>query len=227
MTISGDVTPYTDLIISQHAVQPNFMAVVAVRCQPYADMVAVAQAMPGMFDIDVAVGDQLDAVGEWVGITRYLTEPLTNVYLTLGPTGPGLGQGILMGPYDPTSGLVELPDQQYRTLLYARIAANHWDGTIPGAYAVLQQVFPDFTIIIQDNGNKSMLYGLVGSGTLDAATLALFLGGYFDLKPAGITIDGYVLPPPNGAPIFGLGANNATIGGLGSGYLSSSVAGRA
>ena len=214
MTMIGDVTPYTDLIISQHQQARNFMSVVAIRCQPYADMIAVAQAMPGLFDIDVAVGDQLDAVGEWVGISRDLSIPLTGVYFSLDTPGLGFDQGVWMGPFDPSSGVVSLDDDDYRTVLYAKIADNQWDGTIPGAYEVLAPVFPGNTIFIQDNGDKSMYVGVVGPVALTPIQNSLLTGGYLSVKPAGIRIAGYITSSIQGAPVFGFDADNSTIGGF-------------
>ena len=223
--MTGDVTPYTDKITSEHSSRPNFMATVATCCQPLADMIGVVTGMPTLYDLDYAVGSQLDATGQWIGQSRQLDEPLTGVYFSLDAPTLGLDQGSLMGPFDPTNGLVSLPDAAYRTLLYAKVAANHWDGTVPGAYNVLAQVFPGDTVFIQDNGDMSMLVGLVGPVSLDATTYALLTGGYLAVKPVGVSINGYATSSVLGAPIFGLGADNSTIGGLDHGALATITGG--
>ncbi len=46
-----------------------------------------------------------------------------------------------------------------------------------------------------------------------AVTKALFIGGYLDLKPAGVRIDRYYTPAVPNAPYFGWGVNNSGIGG--------------
>jgi hypothetical protein len=110
---------------------------------------------------------------------------------------------------------LSLPDDAYRTLLRARIASNHWDGTIPGAYAIWNELFAGtgLGILIGDGGDMTMLYALTGP-VPDAVTLALFIGGYLTLKPATIGVSNYMTPSVPNAPYFGIGLENAAIGGL-------------
>lgn len=215
--MAGDVTKYTDLITSEHADKEKFAETVAVFCQPFADISAVLASMAGLFDLDVAVGDQLDVIGLWVGVGRLLEVPLENVYFSFDTAGLGFDEGTWQGPFDPTTGLESLPDDSYRTLIRAKIAQNHWDGSIPSAYAFLAPVFPDHTILIQDNQNMSMLIGIVGSAPLDAVSYALLTGGYLSVKPAGVRIAGYATPSVEGGSLFGFDVNNSSIGGFDSG----------
>lgn len=222
--MSADITSYTDLIPSEHNSKPNFMAVLAAIVQPVADISAVIESLPTVFDIDYAVGKQLDDVGLWIGQSRNLKVPLTGVYFALDDAIVGLDQGYLQGPYDPTSGLVSLNDDSYRQLLRAKIAANQWDGTIPSAYAFLAPVFPNNTIIIQDNGDMSMYVGTIGPA-LDAVTTSLLENGYLSVKPAGVSISGFVTSSVSGDPIFGLDADTTSIGGLDHGAMATITGG--
>lgn len=217
---TGDVTPYLDLVTSEHRNQPNYISILTSLLQGPCDLQVNMSLIPGLLDIDVAIGDQLDKVGEWIGATREVSVALTGVYFSLGIEGLGLGQGSMQGPNDPTSGLVTLPDSGYRTLLRAKIAANHWDGSIPGAYAAWDIAFSGtgFSIGIIDLGGMHMIYVLFG-GVPDALTLGLFTGGLLDLKPAGVMIDLYITPSASNVPYFGLGPQSANIGGLGVGYF--------
>lgn len=223
--MSADISAYTGLITSEHADKPHFVAVISALVQGLADMTAVTNSMPALFDIDDAAGQQLDFVGQWVGQTRDLSIPLTGIYLTL-DTGPGLDSGALIGPFDPTSGLVSLPDTQYRTLLRARIANNQWDGTVPGAYTFMEAVFPaGDTFFIQDNCDMTMNVGVAGSVPLDAITTALLTGGYLNIKPAGVRINEYVTPSIWGTPIFALDMNNGLFSGLDQGAFANITSG--
>ncbi len=217
--MSGDITPYTDLITSEHASQPNFGLVLAALLQPVADIIQVTASVPNSFDIDSALGQQLDFDGQWVGQNRYLQIPLTNVYFSWDTLGLGWEEGSWQGQFDSGTQLSSLPDDAYRTLLRARIAANHWDGTVPAAEAIWDQLFlpENFTIAIRDNGNMTMDLFLVGAAPPDAVTQALFLGGYLDMKPVGVHINSRVVsivfPVPTGSlalngnsPIVGIGA---------------------
>ncbi|WCM21350.1 DUF2612 domain-containing protein [Paraburkholderia bryophila] len=212
---------YTSLITSEHQSAPNFMAMVSLLAQWAADRQNMLASIPALYDIDSAVASQLDAVGLWVGISRKLSVPLTNVYFSLDVAGLGLDQGVIQGPFDPTTGLVSLPDAQYRILLYATIAANNWDGTVPGAYTAWNTVFQPlgYSILIQDFQNMTMGIALVGP-TPDAVTLALFKGGYLNLVPAGVGVAFYFEQSVPGTPIFGLDAENSSIAGLDVGAMA-------
>jgi hypothetical protein len=136
-------------------------------------------------------------------------------YFSFDEAGLGFDQGTWLGPFDPTSGLVALPDAQYRILLYATIAANNWDGTIPGAYNAWNTIFEPlgYSILIQDNQDMTMDIALIGPAP-DAVTLALFTGGYLSLVPAGVGITNYYLPSIPGDPVFGMDAENSSISGF-------------
>lgn len=194
------------------------MAMLTVTFQPIADNIAILQSIPAAYDIDFALGVQLDTVGTWVGISRNITTPLSGVFFSWDVAGLGWDEGNWIPSINATQ-LVSLPDSQYRTLLYAKIAANHWDGTIPGAYTVFSTVFQGtgFGVLIQDLQHMHMSMALTGP-IPDAVTQALFTGGYFNLKPAGVRIDKYYLPPVSNVPYFGWGVENENISGWGVGY---------
>jgi hypothetical protein len=214
----GSIASWLALVTSEHASKPNFMAMLAVTLQPLADIIAVLESIPASYDVDFAVGSQLDITGEWIGIGRDITTPLSGVFFSWEVVGLGWDQGNWVPGINATE-LVVLPDQQYRTLLYAKIAANHWNGSIPGAYAIFDIVFQGtgFGVLIQDLQHMHMAFALTGP-VPDAVTQALFTSGYFNLKPAGVRIDKYYLPPESNVPYFGFGVENANIAGWGVGY---------
>lgn len=211
----ASASDYTGLVTSQHADKPRFAATIAALVQPLVDAQRLLGTMPAEFDLDTATGVQLDAIGLWVGQGRALTAPLNDVYFSLDAEGLGLDQGYLKGPYDPSSGVISLADAEYRTLLRFRIAANRWDGTIEGAYAVWSVLFGGgLTLLIEDHGDMSMTVGVVSSTPLDAVTLALILNGYIGLKPSGVRINAYLTPSVSGRPFFGFDLDTSTVSGL-------------
>lgn len=214
----GSIASWLALVTSEHASKPNYMAMLSATFQPFADNIGILQSIPTAYDVDFAVGVQLDIVGEWIGISRNITTPLTGVFFSWDIAGLGWDEGNWIPNINATE-LVSLPDAQYRTLLYAKIVANHWDGTIPGAYAVFNTVFAGtgFGVLIQDLQNMHMIMALTGP-VPDAVTQALFTGGYFNLKPAGVHIDKYYLPPVSNVPYFGWGVESDNIAGWGVGY---------
>lgn len=200
--LPADPSPYLNLITSEHNDKPNFMAMLTGIFQPLVDGLATTNTLSCLYDIDTAVGVQLDAVGVWVGRTRFLAVPISGVYFTYN-IGPGYNNGIYKGPFDPSTGLVALPDEQYRTYLKAVIVANHWDGSMQGAAAAYAALFEGtpFEVLIYDNQDMTMSLALIG-GIPDALTLALFTEGYFSLKPDGVHIKEYIVPDNPTAPVF-------------------------
>jgi len=186
--MSGDISPYLARITSEHRNQPQYVAFMSVILQGLCDAKAVAQSLPGLFDLDVAVGQQLDFCGQWLGQSRTLREAIGNAYFSWDTAGQGWDQGS-WGTGGGGSTIVVLPDQQYRTLLQFTAAANEWDGTIPGSYAVWDPVFAPlgFHLEITDHQDMTIEYTLVGT-TPDNLTLGLYQNGYFDLRPGGVAI---------------------------------------
>ena len=215
-TLPPTIGTYLALITDEHNTKPKFMAQVAAECQPYVDLMATLYQMIGLFTPN-SLGDQLDKFAAWVGVSRNLNTPLDNVYFTWGGTGPGWGEGTWLGPDDSESGLTILPDDAFQILVRFGIAENNWDGTIPGAYAIWESVMgPDFGILIQDNQDRTMLIVFVGL-IESVITKALIVGGYFNLRPAGIRITEFAQPSVPDTPVFGWGAQNSTIAGWGTG----------
>jgi Protein of unknown function (DUF2612) len=207
---------YLALITSEHNQKPKFMATVAAEIQPFVDLQATLASMIGIFSPN-SVGDQLDKVGVWVGASRDLQDPIEGVYFAWDTPGVGWDQGTWFATGDPTTGLLVLPDDGFQSLIKFTIAMNQWDGTVPGAYAIFNSVFASdgISILIQDNQDMTMF--IVVMGMLNAVVQALISGGNFNLKPAGVQITNFYQPSVPGAPVFGLGANNASVAGLGVG----------
>jgi hypothetical protein len=204
---------YLSIITSLYRDQPKFMALCTARISPIVHLQDVLEELRAAFDLDSAVGVQLDRIGDWVGRGRLLETPLDGVYFSWDTPGVGWNQGSWKGPYDPETGMVELPDDAYRMVLRGKIAANAWDGTIPGAYDVWKTTFGDTgsRMVIQDNQDMSMIVGVAGLYP-DAVTKALLVGGYIPLKPAGVRIEYYAVSPSTG-PLFCWGADSANLAG--------------
>lgn len=215
--MSADVTPYTGLITSEHADKPNFVAAITALVQGFADGVAVCNSIPSAYNLDEAVGAQLDAIGQWVGLSRTLTTVLTGVYFSWDATATlGWDSGSWQAPGDSSTGLITLPDDSYRQLIRSKIAANNWDGTIPGALTVYQTIFAGAQqVIIQDNQDMTYTLGFVGNA-LSAIDLALLQNGYIPLKPAGVQIASIAVPSGPG-PLFAWDVMSTSLSGWDSG----------
>lgn len=191
--------PYLDRITSQHRQRPNFVGMVDAVTSPAADLQLLFEQLRRAFDLDDAIGIQLDHVGEWVGRARNLSAPLEGVYFAWDEGGVGWGEGSWRGLFDPETGLIVLPDDTYRLLLAAKIAANNWDGTSDGAYEIWEAAFAatGLIILIQDNQDMSIVIGVAGAPP-SAILEQLLVQGYIPLKPAGVRVSYYAVAPGGG-----------------------------
>lgn len=216
----ADLSTYTDLVTPQHSDKPKYMAMLAAVFGCFVDQQNLLSSMPSAFDLDNAVGKQLDAVGLWVGVKRDVAVPITGAYFAWDTPGLGWDQGSWQGPFDPTTGISSLDDGTYRVLIKAKIGANHWDGTLPTAKTILDSVFTGGSLaIIQDNGDMTITFGI--AGTQPSALLRAILSqGLLPLKPEAVHVDGYVMTSIDGTPMFGLDVENDYIAGLDVGALA-------
>lgn len=191
---------YLNLITSEFREKPNFVAMMTADVSPALRIQELLSSFTTLFDVDAAAGDQLDIIGQWVGISRNVTIPIAGVYFSWdGDYTLGWDYGSWQNSLAPTD-ITVLPDDAYRTLIKAKIAANKWDGTTDGAYVIWDALFSTVTILIQDHQDMSYDLVFVG-GIVDSLTLALIQGGYIQLKPEGVRVNQYVVPIDDG-PLF-------------------------
>lgn len=210
---------YTELITSQHRDKPKFRTLVGAVSECFSTVAALHLELVGKFDIDTAVGDQLDIIGQWVGLSRKIRAALL-VYFSFDTAGLGFDEGNIKGPFDTSTGLVSLDDDTYRVMLKAKIGANHWDGTMPALTAVYSTAFAGTgsSVFAVDNQDMSMDFYIAGKDP-SALMSELLKGGYFPLKPVGVRINGYTKSSVSGAPIFGFDIQNEKISGFDTGAI--------
>ncbi len=73
---------YLDLLTSAFREQPKFTAMISADVAPMVQVQTLLQQMIPLFDVDVAVGDQLDIIGKWVGVSRNVAIPIAGVFFT-------------------------------------------------------------------------------------------------------------------------------------------------
>jgi len=196
------IEDYLNLITAAFRDQPNFTDMISADVETQVQVQDLMLSMIPIFDVDTAIGDQLDIIGEWVGFPRTLSVPVEGVFFSWDGTDPTLGwdSGIWQTNEDQTQ-ITVLPDDVYRNFIKAKIAANHWDGTTDGAYQVWDAAFPTISMLIIDDLDMSYRVAFVG-GIIDALTIAVISGGFLPLKPEGVRISEYIFPSNTG-PMFG------------------------
>lgn len=184
------VQDYLNLITSQYSQQPNFTSMVSFGLTPAAQVQSLMTSMIPIFDLGTPpVGDQLDIIGRWVGVSRNVVIPILGILFSWDDVASdGWDYGIWSSDNNPTS-ITVLPDDAFLTVINAKIAANRWDGTTEGAYKIYELLFPTLVILFQDEEDMTFYVGVIG--IIDSLTLALLVGGYFPLRPEGVLIGGY------------------------------------
>lgn len=180
---------YVALIPQQNAEQPKFVAMVRLLVEASVQLQRVVSDIPRNYDLDTAIGAQLDIIGEWVGISRLIPVPITDVYFTFdGTDALGWDGGLWQGPFDPSAGPVLLNDDAYRRLIRTKILINQWDGSQEQMLAIWNQFLPpDKPGIIVDNQDMTISLGFEG-GPLTPLQLAMLEIALPLLKPAGVSI---------------------------------------
>jgi hypothetical protein len=208
---------YLKRLPSFHRWQPQFRATVEAMSSFPVAMANFIADLPRQFDLDEAIGVQLDIVGKWIGRDRYVKVPLDNLWFSFGDARKGFGLGYWKGIFDPQLGITALDDESYRKLLYAKILVNNWNGTYESARNLINSYFLNSgtTFFIDDHGNGSATYAITGK-IPPPIFLALYAWGYLPLEPAGIKTYYRVVSVDN-TPMFGFGVDNDKVAGFGIG----------
>jgi len=242
---------YVGLIAQEHADKPRFVATVALTVDVLARLQTFIASIPAAFDLDYAIGVQLDAVGLRIGRSRLVPYPLQGLYFSLDAPLLGLDRGVWKGPYDTGLGIYRLDDDTFRRLLRAKILTNTWNGTTAGEQAIYNAFFIDpATLVFVDDSTISglpenyfslddtmrgldqgalapgdtalvsistpadmvMTVGIAGK-IPSIEDIAILAQGLIGAKPEGVTVQ-YAITSTNGAPVFGLDADDPYIGGF-------------
>lgn len=163
----------------------------AVCMQPIADINTCVAGLNEDFDIDSAVGVQLDAVGLILGQSRIM-------------------------PFQPSMSVSPiLDDDTYRVLLYAKRGINTWNGKIQSLYPLWRILFPTGSIIFIDNQN--MTATVILSGAFSSIETDLITNGLIVPRPEGVL---YTYDISSNLPLFGADLDNAFIAGADVGFTA-------
>jgi len=164
---------YVNLLIIQYHNKPNARATIdAIISELMADDI-YTDVLNG-YNIDTAVGVQLDVLGKYADIDRfYFNYELTDDYFgfadaaDLGGTSANIigfddaaapdKEGLFLDAFDVVSNKLRLNDSAYRTLIKLRIIQNHSTHDTNSISSSLFQFFGN-DIIMTDNYDMTMTY---------------------------------------------------------------------
>lgn len=157
------IDKYLKNITSQHRDKTNYMKWVKFLLETLDDCYNCIKSIDINFDIDNAIGVQLDQLGDIIGRKRILTfQPIDDYYPIM-------------------------DDETYRLVLKTKIAMNNWDGLTESIYQIWKNIFDDLRLKIKDGQDMSfecMIYGFVNPIRQD-----LIQNGYIIPKPEGVRIN--------------------------------------
>ncbi|CCM44457.1 DUF2612 domain-containing protein [Cronobacter sakazakii] len=217
------MSKYTDLITNYHRGKPLFVDHVDLSTRPLSDTSVALQKLISAFDIDSAVGVQLDVIGEWVGRSRIVSQPISGIYFSWDTDDLGYDQGVWQGPYDPDSGYTSLSDETYRVILKAKIAINNWNGQNDTLPPILETALAGSGLKMQIVDNQDMTISVWVFPETDISDVSLELiaaikQGYLTVKAAGVWAGDIRIPsieaPSQGSKFFGFDMDNEFISGF-------------
>lgn len=151
------------LVTSEYKTSQNFLQWLTVNLSLFQDVFNCANSFASAFDIQQAVGAQLDVLGNIIGQSRT----------------------VAFQPSDGVSPILD--DDTYRLLLQARILQNHFGGTNQEVRGVWNALFPGGIMLFTDNQN--MTVNIYVAGTFTSIIQDLILNGYIIPRPQGVLYD--------------------------------------
>ena len=197
---------YVALLTSEYQNAPNLKAFLQMMLQKFQDICQCQVSLDTAFDVDSAVGAQLDVIGVIVGAGRTV-------------------------PFQPSGGISPvLDDATYRVFLKATAAINQWNGLLDSLYSIWQTIFPGGIIIIADNQDMTAAILVVSAASWGVGGWGG--GGWggmqgFTSIEQDLIKNGLIVPRPEGVeylyvfepfPVFAFDQNNAYAAGFDVGY---------
>lgn len=181
---------YLSLLTSEYQNATKLKAWLRVIIQLVIDIDTYLALEYYMFDVDNAVGAQLDVLGVIVGASR-----------TVG--------------FQPSGGISPvLDDVTYRIYIKAKVAQNQWNGQVGSLWGIWSNLFPGGTIAVQDNQNMTATIFLAGAFT--SIIQDLITNGYIVPRPQAVQYT-YVFAA---LPILGFDFDDTYIAGFDVGHFA-------
>lgn len=210
------LTDYSSLVTSQHNSKPKFMGMTANDTAPYTKMQEIINNIHTDYDLDFAIGNQLDIIGEWVGISRKIETPLDIWFSWDSTVSLGWDNGAWANTYSQTSAIVSLPDEPYRFLIRAKILSNYFDGTLEGLYGIISALFPNSGAVILEYSDISIVIGVTNISNMGIIERSMITHGYVPFIPMGVRVREYIATPTVGS-FFAWDTNTSSFSGWDSG----------
>jgi len=189
---------YAGLLIIQYRIKPKAQATIKILAnQNLCD--GLVQVEERCFDLDTAVGAQLDVIGRIVGVPRKVygldlerefynwttySEPASNGFCRY--DADPYPDGIIWYRYVfQGSSFYILLDAEMKILIQLKILLNNSYSSLKDIVSILHQFFPN-DIEVVDNADMTITYN-INTDLENVSAVALYLG--FIPKPMGVELD--------------------------------------
>lgn len=181
-----------DRIYAQYRTKPKAVAWYQITRKLAAELEDPATAVRVMYNIDTAVGEQLNIIGRIVVVDRTFTgEVALNPGLFAEPDGAEFGdeEAVFAAPYVDQDG--QMSDDLYRLVIKSKIIKNNSDATIESILYGMNFLLPNADVLrVTDGEDMSFSVEFYGSIT-DLERWAL-LNAKLVPKPQGVMFNGFL-----------------------------------
>lgn len=200
MTIDELIAYYQNLLIIQYKTLPRASATIgALATEIIADLI-YTQVQDG-FDVNTAIGDQLDILGVYVGARRFLANFSSTATYMAFPLYSNAGASSVVGfssysdvsapvgywrSYRTTDVPLTLSDGQMQLLIKYLIAIHFSDTSVSSIDLILQEFFGNY-LILTDNRDMTITYTHTSSDPSQLFSIINYMG--ILPKPAGVGIN--------------------------------------
>ena len=222
---------YINLLILQYRSKPRAQGTIQALITALMIFDVIRQVENG-FDVDTAIGVQLDVIAKYVGTQRVVTPttdatnffggmPYNDIRADVTPViGSVRNDQLVLPPYNQLTyqtdiaSSITLNDTEFRQVIQAKIFQNTMDHSVDSVFRFLQRFFPG-EAIFADNLNMTISYIF----TETQRRLAEILLSEDALpRPAGVALNVSFVPQIDSIFSY-LDYNNSSIPSLASGYI--------
>ncbi len=194
-TLVETVAVYQNLLLAQYRNASRARANIGIYVKQALGDMLISEIGDG-FDLDTAMGAQLDIIGKYVGVSRNIGPPADTPYYgfsgydgSLQPNGftdyllPAMNAQAIWYQYQFNGNEnTALPDDQFRFVLQWKIILNSNPSTLASIMAYLKLFF-DGVVSLTDNADMSLTYVLTTRPPVDPSVFKPFLP-----KPMGVGV---------------------------------------
>ena len=181
-----------DRIYAQYRTKPKAVAWYQITRKLAAELEDPATAVRVMYNIDTAVGEQLNIIGRIVVIDRTFTgEVAVNPGLFAEPDGAEFGdsEAVFAALYIDQDG--QMSDDLYRLIIKSKIIKNNSDATIESILYGMNFLLPNADVLRVTDG-EDMSFSVEFYGSITNLERWALLNVQLVPKPQGVRFNGFL-----------------------------------